>query len=183
MKIQDHEQVSTPPDGGSPQAQPKWRQDFPIDWPKDEYRSRRDFTKLLGLTSFAFVVGQAWIVMLSWMRGARRAGPAVEIAVADQIPVGGAKLFHYPTAIDPCLLVRISDNDFVAFSQKCTHLSCPVIPRPSEGRFYCPCHSGSFDLQTGYPLAGPPRRPLPRIEIELRGGKIYATGVFQKEVA
>jgi nitrite reductase/ring-hydroxylating ferredoxin subunit len=182
MRIEDSEQISIPPDGGAPEAQPKWRQSFPIDWPKDEYRSRRDFTKLLGLTSFAFVVGQAWIMMLSWMGRERPAGSSVEIAEAAALPVGAAKLFHYPTAIDPCILVRLAPEKFVAFAQKCTHLSCPVIPRPAEGRFYCPCHSGSFDIETGYPLAGPPRRPLPRILLEVRDGKVFATGVAKTEV-
>jgi len=182
MRIENPEQISLPPDGGPPEAQPKWRQDFPIDWPKDEYRSRRDFTKLLGLTSFAFVVGQAWIVMLSWLRGGNSARPGLPITDIGTLPIGAAKLFHYPTEIDPCILVRVSSEKFVAFGQKCTHLSCPVIPRPAEGRFYCPCHSGSFDLQTGYPLAGPPRRPLPRILLEVRKGKIFATGIATKEV-
>ena len=44
----------------------------------------------------------------------------------------------------------------------------------SEGRIECPCHRGLFDLATGRPLAGPPRRPLTRIEIERRGNDLYA---------
>lgn len=183
MRINNQEQITVPPDGRDPKAQPKWRQDFPIDWPQDEYRSRRDFTKLLGLTSLAFVVGQAWIVFLSIMRRNRGALPRVEIADLASLSVGGAKLFHYPTELDPCLLVRVTETDLVAFGQKCTHLSCPVIPRPTEGRFYCPCHAGSFDIHTGYPLAGPPRRPLPRVLIEVQNGKVFATGLAQAEEA
>jgi nitrite reductase/ring-hydroxylating ferredoxin subunit len=182
MRIENPEQISTPPDGAPLESQPKWRLAFPIDWPNDEFRSRRDFTKLLGLTSFAFLAGQAWILLLSWRHRGRGLLPPVEIAEVAGVPVGGVKLFHYPSAIDPCLLVRISEEKFVAFSQKCTHLSCPVIPRPAEGRFYCPCHSGSFDLETGVPIAGPPRRPLPRILIEVRNGKVFASGVAQKEI-
>jgi Rieske Fe-S protein len=41
----------------------------------------------------------------------------------------------------------------------------------------CPCHEGYFDLESGRPLAGPPRRPLPRVLVEVRGQDIYATGV------
>ena len=33
----------------------------------------------------------------------------------------------------------------------------------------CPCHEGYFDLDTGRQIAGPPRRPLPRIMLEVRG--------------
>jgi Rieske Fe-S protein len=43
--------------------------------------------------------------------------------------------------------------------------------------FFCPCHEGRFDLRTGAPVAGPPRRPLPRIELDVRGREIYAIGV------
>ena len=181
MRIKDPEQVTTPPNGGEMEAQPKWRQDFPIDWPRDEYRSRRDFTKLLGLTSLAFVAGQAWIVMLSASRRERQF-PMREIATIEAIPVGAAKLFHYPREIDPCLLVRLSPDEFVAFSQKCTHLSCPVIPQPKEGRFYCPCHAGAFDLRTGQPLAGPPRRPLTRVVLQMRDGKVFATGIAYEQL-
>ena len=34
------------PDGLPVEQQPKWRRDFPIDWPQDEYVSRRDLVKL-----------------------------------------------------------------------------------------------------------------------------------------
>ena len=182
MRIEDPEHITRPPDGQPAETQPTWRGDFPIDWPQDEYRSRRDFTKLLGLTSLAFVVGQAWILGLSIRQRTRGRLPELEITRVDALPVGGSKLFHYPTAIDPCLLVRLSADQFVAFGQKCTHLSCPVIPRFSEGRFFCPCHLGSFDLRTGYPIAGPPRRPLPRIRVEVRDGRVYATGLPDQEV-
>jgi Rieske Fe-S protein len=180
MRIIDPELITVPPDGRPLESQPKWRQAFPIDWLKDEYRSRRDFTKLLGLTSLAFVAGQLWIVLQGFRHREGARYPVAEIATVDSLPVGGSKLFHYPATIDPCILVRVSEEQFVAYSQKCTHLSCPVIPRPAEGKFHCPCHNGSFDLQTGYPLAGPPRRPLPRIDIQVRDGKIWAVGRVEK---
>src|SRR5262249_13862973 len=81
-----------------------------------------------------------------------------------------------PTEHDPCILVRPAEHVLVAFNQKCTHLSCAVIPRVDEGIIRCPCHDGVFDLASGRPLAGPPRRPLVRVLLEVRGGEIYATG-------
>ena len=42
------------PDFAPADAQPAWRQDFPIDWPQDHYVERRDFMKFLVLTSVAF---------------------------------------------------------------------------------------------------------------------------------
>jgi Rieske Fe-S protein len=95
----------------------------------------------------------------------------------DDLAVGAALGFTYPDEHEPCLLVRLTSSEFVAFNQKCTHLSCAVIPRPAEGSFLCPCHEGRFDLRTGAPTAGPPRRPLTRIVLETRGRDIYAAGV------
>ena len=91
--------------------------------------------------------------------------------------MGGLRVFEYPAKGDPCVLVRLSDDRFVAYDRRCTHLSCPVMPRPEAGRFDCPCHEGHFDLATGTPLAGPPRRPLPRVTLERRGGRVLATGI------
>ena len=52
---------SLPPDGRPVSEQPRWRHDFPIDVPQDDYVARRDFTKFMVLTSLAFVVGQVSI--------------------------------------------------------------------------------------------------------------------------
>jgi Rieske Fe-S protein len=176
------EHVTVAPDGSPPEVQPAWRQDFPVDWPQDQYVERRDFLKFMVLTSGAFTVGQLWIAAQNWYR--RRAGqpPIVRIAAIDSVPVGGSVAFSYPDEHEPCLLVRVTADDVVAFNQKCTHLSCAVIPRPQEGSFYCPCHEGRFDLTTGAPIAGPPRRPLTRILLERRGSEIYAVGTEARTI-
>ena len=93
-----------------------------------------------------------------------------------------ARAFAYPGEHDICLLVRTREESFVAFDQRCTHLSCAVVPEVERSRFYCPCHNGSFDLETGRPLAGPPRRPLAQIKLEIRDGVIYATDVVARTV-
>jgi Rieske Fe-S protein len=173
----EREQITIPPDGKPLAEQPKWRKDFPIDWPEDHFVARRDFTKFMVLTSFAFVVGQAWIVVQNFLRERRGQPPMRRIAGLNELPVGQSLVFAYPEAHDTCLLVHTGEKSFVAFSQKCTHLSCAVVPEPEKGRFFCPCHNGSFDLETGKPLAGPPRRTLPRIKLEIVNGAVYAAGV------
>jgi nitrite reductase/ring-hydroxylating ferredoxin subunit len=180
MNYRDPESLSVPPDGLSDAEQPRWRQDFPIDLPQDEYIARRDFTKFMVLTSLAFAVGQLWILAGSLFRRREAKLPAKEIARLENIPVGGSFVFDYPEAHQPAVLVRLDELHFVAYDQKCTHLSCPVIPRVKQGQLYCPCHEGSFDLATGRPLAGPPRRPLARIRLEIRGRRIYAVGVEER---
>jgi nitrite reductase/ring-hydroxylating ferredoxin subunit len=177
MIRRDREQLTTSPDGGLLEDQPKWRQDFPIDWPQDHYVSRRDFTKFMVLTSLAFTAGQFWIIVQNYLRTRRGELLLQKIANLNEIAVGGAVSFAYPEPHDSCLLLRTGEKTFIAFSQKCTHLSCAVVPQPDKGRFYCPCHEGSFDIATGAPIAGPPRRPLPKIKVEIRSGAIYATGV------
>ena len=52
----EREQITIAPDFASADAQPAWRQDFPIDWPQDLYVERRDFMKFLVLTSGAFTL-------------------------------------------------------------------------------------------------------------------------------
>jgi len=175
--IPERESITLAPDGRPADQQPAWRQDFPIDWPQDEYVERRDFVKFLTLTSLAFAIGQLWIAGQSWLRGRRAAPAAKRIATIADIAIGGSLVFDYPAEHDSSVLVRLNDAEFVAFSQKCTHLSCAIVPRPAQGVFQCPCHEGVFDLRTGRVLAGPPPRPLPRITIDVRDGAIYATGV------
>jgi Rieske Fe-S protein len=148
-----------------------------VDTAEDEYVSRRDFAKFLVLTSGAMAVGQGFLVAQSAVRRSASPPEPRPIAREDQVAKGQAIRFDFPEPGEPCLLVRLDDGRLVAFGQKCTHLSCAVIPEPDAGRFLCPCHNGSFDLATGRPLAGPPRRPLPRIRLEVRDGIVYAVGV------
>jgi nitrite reductase/ring-hydroxylating ferredoxin subunit len=176
----EHESQSWPsfPDRRPLEEQPKWRRDFPIDVEADEYNARRDFTKFMVLTSFAFVCGQFWIGVQSLFRGRKSAQQ--RIATTGDVEVGQAISFHYPTERDPCLLIRRSETEFLAYSSECTHLMCPVIPELEHDRLHCPCHRGMFDVETGRPTAGPPRRPLTRIKLQIDGDVIYATEVERR---
>ena len=180
MRIPDPERVTTPPDGAPLEEQPKWRRDFPIDWPEDEYVSRRDLVKFIVLTSAAFVAGQFWIVVQNLLGGAEEPPGALAIASVDELQVGDSKVFEYPEGSTSRLLVRLTEEKFVAYDQQCTHLLCPVLPDLKDGRLHCPCHEGYFDAETGRPLAGPPRRPLPRVTLEIRDGNVFATGVERR---
>lgn len=177
----DHRLRVLTPDGLPPDDQPKWRRDFPIDVDEDNYVARRDFTKFMVLISGSFVAGQAWIALKSAFGRDPAPGPRA-IARVDEVPVGHGAVFSYPAEHDTCILVRAAENEFLAYSNKCSHLSCAVIPDVKSGRLLCPCHHGSFDLASGRPLAGPPRRPLARITLEIRDGTVYATGVEERMV-
>jgi Rieske Fe-S protein len=177
----DPELHTIPPDRGAMEDQPKWRRDFPIDTAQDAYVARRDFTKFMGLTSLAFVVGQFWIALQNRWRKARGELPIVPIVRWDELPVGSAMTFHYPTENDPAILLRLDENALFAYHSQCTHLQCPVLPEMQSQRLHCPCHRGYFDLRTGKPLAGPPRRALPRILLQLQEGVIYASGIEEDQ--
>ena len=157
-------------------ANEKWRDDFPIEWEKDNAVTRREFSKFLTLTSLALFFGNVWILGKSWLRP-EEMDRVVEIGDVSQLPVGGVLQFQYPRSIDQAMLLRLAENKFVAYSQRCTHLSCAVYWAKKNGRLECPCHEGVFSLEDGSVLAGPPTRPLPRIKVEIQGTKILATGV------
>jgi len=180
--VRDPEQITLAPDGRPLHYQPQWRKDFPIDWPQDHYVARRDFTKFMVLTSAAFAVGQLWIGMQNIWRRHRGTPPIRRIASLSSLPVGGILVFQYPAPHDDCLLIRAAFDKLLAYSQKCTHLSCAVVPKVEEGVIRCPCHEGLFDLYTGRKIAGPPPRPLPRITLDVRGDDVYATGVEWRTV-
>jgi Rieske Fe-S protein len=178
----DAEDITLAPDGRPMSEQPAWRTDFPIDRPQDQYVERRDFMKFMVLVSLSLTIGQFWIAVQNWWRRRRGESPIARIASVDDLPAGGVMVFSYPQPTDDCLLIRTMSDSFVAYSQQCTHLSCAVRPRASEGLIVCPCHDGYFDLLTGRPVAGPPRRPLARVQLERRGNQIYATGVEPRTV-
>lgn len=176
------EQWTVPPDGRPHEEQPRWRQDFPIDWPQDQYIFRREFIKFLLLTSGAFTAGQFWLLGQYLWRQRQAPLPTQEIARVEDLPIGGSLLFAYPEKSPARLLVRVDAETFVAYEQQCTHLLCPVIPHVDAGELHCPCHEGIFDLMSGRPLAGPPQRPLARIKLAVQDGKVYATGMEESPV-
>jgi Rieske Fe-S protein len=156
--------------------EPLWRDEFSIDMANDRYVARRQFSKFLVLTSLGMFVGNLWILVRSWFRTQPIFQPQ-SVAAIDDIPVGDVKLFSYPTAEDPCIMIRTAPATFVAYSQKCTHLSCAVYYAREQNRLECPCHEGYFSVEDGHVLQGPPPRPLPRVVLKRDGNNLIATGV------
>jgi nitrite reductase/ring-hydroxylating ferredoxin subunit len=156
-----------------PSSAPLWRDEFSVFTADERYVNRRQFTKFLTLTSFGMMVGNLWILTKSVLH--REASyPRVAIAAIGEIPVGGVKTFNYPGANDPCILVRTGSDNYVAYSQKCTHLSCAVYYENEQNRLECPCHQGFFSITDGAVLQGPPQRALPRVALENKDGQLVA---------
>ena len=117
--------------------------------------------------------GNAWILVRSWFSKTPVYSEKT-ICSANDVPIGGIRLFHYPTENDPCILIRLDEATYVAYSQKCTHLSCVVYYAREKNRVECPCHEGYFPIKNGDVLQGPPPRPLPRVVLERHGDIIVA---------
>jgi len=159
-----------------PSSAPLWQDEFSVFSADERYVSRRQFAKFLTLTSFAMLAGNLWILARSWFYRTP-SYPEQAIAAAGELPVGGVKTFAYPTADDPCILVRTAEDAYAAFSQKCTHLSCAVYYEHEQNRLACPCHQGFFSAADGAVLQGPPQRPLPRVALQTKGGQLVAIGI------
>lgn len=161
---------------------PKWREDFPVEQEFDDYITRRDFVRFLGLVSAGMVVGNAGIVIKSL---AETEGPFPEMAIPDseRLEPGQWLVYHYPDKRTPAILIRRENGDYISFHQKCPHLLCPVTYHPSEdGReetIRCHCHNGQFDINTGQGIKGPPRefRPLRQVVLRFGEERIYAVGL------
>ena len=167
-------QAIIPAVGASARVRPgRWRSTFPYHWDADDLVSRRELLRLAVLTSGALFAGTAVLAVLGWLDNRRRGSPR-PIVQASAVPEGSAYYFNYPEPDDQAMLLHLPGGRFVAYSQKCTHLSCAVYLQPEERRLYCPCHEGVFDLETGEPVAGPPQRRLPHITLRREGDLLIA---------
>ena len=159
---------------------PPWKRDFPYQALSEEEVTRREFARYLVLGAGTLAVANVGIAAWTQLRTINAGDPRAIVPVAD-VAIGEPYLFRYPGDSDPAILVRLSDTDVVAFSQKCSHLGCVVYYEPGDepdgGRWHCPCHEGNFEARTGSVISGPPTRPLGRIDLEVRDdGMIWALG-------
>ncbi|MEW9671981.1 ubiquinol-cytochrome c reductase iron-sulfur subunit [Ammoniphilus sp. 3BR4] len=138
--------------------------------------NRRSFLKTAVGASVA--LGLATVPFsIKAMMGKGEADPLrVKIGELSQLPKGEALNFNYPTEHEPAILVHTHEGELKAYNNKCTHLQCPVFYEAKENILLCPCHQGYFSVDNGHPVAGPPQRELPMIDVEVVDGVIYATG-------
>lgn len=153
--------------------QQSWRREFPYRLDDDDLVSRRTLLRFAVAASGALFSGTAILTLLNALTTRVRGAPAV-IEGAGTLAAGSAMYFSYPNFDDQAMLIHLPEGRFVAYSQKCTHLSCAVYYQPERERIYCPCHEGVFDPQTGEPIAGPPQRRLPQIELRREGDQLIA---------
>jgi cytochrome b6-f complex iron-sulfur subunit len=91
---------------------------------------------------------------------------------------GTSMVFEAPTGA-PVVIARKgtsgTEADFAALSSTCPHLGCRVHWEAQHGRFFCPCHNGTFDSE-GKATGGPPfdaKQALPRYPLKVEAGLLY----------
>lgn len=150
----------------------RWREEFPYFWDADDQVSRRELLRFAVLTSGALFAGTVSLAVLGAIDSQRRGSPQAITSVSN-VRQGEAYYFNYPGDAQAVLL-QLADGRYVAYSQKCTHLSCAVYYDAGKQELLCPCHEGVFEVENGEPTAGPPPRRLKHIELEQRGDVLWA---------
>ncbi|HTA32652.1 MAG TPA: ubiquinol-cytochrome c reductase iron-sulfur subunit [Solirubrobacteraceae bacterium] len=95
----------------------------------------------------------------------------IPVIITLQPEIGDAgKSTAYIRKKDPAIDTDPADRDspYIAISDRCVHLGCPVRWVPASERFLCPCHGGVYDL-LGRRVSGPPPRPLDRFYTRVNG--------------
>ncbi|MFJ3702256.1 MULTISPECIES: Rieske (2Fe-2S) protein [Streptomyces] len=93
----------------------------------------------------------------------------VELGAAEEVPVGGAKLYREQRVVVSCQAA----GRYKAFSAQCTHAGC-LLDKVEGNEGNCPCHGSRFDMTTGKALQGPATVPLPSVPLKIEGGKLVA---------
>ena len=161
----------------------RWKRNFPVDLADEGSLSRREFARFLALVSAGFTAGIGYL----WGRKKPLEGApesdglerAVDLGPAESLRPGESRLFTFRDADDRCILLRTPMGEVRAYRQTCTHLGCAV--RYDGKRLECPCHHGFFECGQGFPVQGPPTRPLSAIALEQRpDGRLWAVGDLPK---
>jgi Rieske Fe-S protein len=150
--------------------------------------NRRDLLKgmtLFGAAMLLIIVERVGQYFLAPKESGPVTYPRLRIANTNDIPTNESMLFEYPQKDRVALLIHLPDGGWAAYDSLCTHLGCQVHYNKvatagwenNTQQTFCPCHGGVYDPATGKVLAGPPPRPLPRIQLEItEDGEIFANG-------
>ncbi len=150
-----------------------WKEDFPVGRLESVQVTRRDFAKFLCLVSGGLAIGSGYIAVKANFFPPEKISGEHFVCKKNELPTGGTRSFLISGSSIPYILIHLEDDQFRAFEQKCTHLSCAVFYKAGSGKIECPCHKGLFDALTGEALEGPPPRPLPRLDVLIKGEDVF----------
>lgn len=85
--------------------------------------------------------------------------------------------FTNPVNGDASTLIRLPDNNFVAYETTCTHKRVPVYYDSGSHTLICPAHGAIFDpVQGGKAIQGPATRPLSAVTIHINADGTITAG-------
>lgn len=140
---------------------------------------RRDFLKKI-IKAFFFSLSLSIILILSYIYPSKIKQKKlfyIYLTEEEVLPKSGIKRFEYKydlheKTIVSFVFLKKEGEELTAFSPLCTHLGCLVKWNNIEKEFVCVCHGGKFDMD-GKVIAGPPPKPLERLPLDIRNGKVY----------
>ena len=140
----------------------------------DRRMSRKRFIRL-GAAVGMGAAGVAGSAACGGSDGGEEVARGQAIAKESDLTPGSALAFTDAATGRPCVLVRLKNGEFVAYSAGCTHQGCTVAYRAKgKGFLGCPRHGSVFDpVNGGEVVSGPADEPLPRMRIEVRDGRIF----------
>jgi menaquinol-cytochrome c reductase iron-sulfur subunit len=160
----------------------------PPEEPASSAIGRRTFTGLMAAAFATFIGSVVGLPALAYL-----AGPLRQRSSVSWISLGNAAALVSSTPKAVSLSVISQDgwrktsssrtvwvlsnapDEIVAFNGHCTHLGCSYgwqTGGAHAGSFFCPCHEGVYD-STGAVIAGPPPRPLDRLETSVVDGELF----------
>lgn len=161
--------------------------------------SRRRFLSYATAAIGAFIATALGLPVIGYVVSPalkRRQAPLVPLGAPNDFQVGQPKLVDFTiTRRDGWVeeaekksvwVVRKGPNDFMIYNPRCTHLGCIVSWQPDSQHFISPCHGGVFTID-GAVVAGPPPRPLDKLDYKIEGGRLvvayedFRLGIPQKE--
>ena len=77
-------------------------------------------------------------------------------------------------------VVKLPDQQIVAFGPQCTHLGCAYHWEERSSQFLCPCHSSAFSVD-GKVISGPAPRPLDRFDTKIENGKLLLGALHESQ--
>ena len=148
--------------------------------------SRRDFAKFV-TAALSTIMGAAMgIPVIGYLIDPAlkvQSGEAwIPLGPLDGFPVGVPKAFSFTRSnvngwektVNSYggFILKKSDSDILALSNRCTHLSCSVNWDEGRQEYTCPCHDAQFDIE-GNVNAGPPPTPLDHFETKVEEGNLF----------
>ncbi len=158
------------------------------DGPAAEIPPRRSFLAkagaiLVGAVAGLIPVGAGAAALLDPLRRGTRDTGMVRVTRLSAIPLDGSpKKFTveadrtdawstYANTPIGAVYLRRTDDAVIALNVVCPHAGCFVRHLADEGRFSCPCHNSSFDLDGEVNNASSPSpRAMDALAVEVRNG-------------